>query len=95
MSRSYFKIGMFIICIALAVFAYKTAFGYTKVKLYETYDNCTVTTSSKYHRTSKGGTSTTYYVKVVREDPDYDAHKAEKKNAEKRRRQDEGQYKLP
>ena len=71
MSRSYFKIGLFIICITLAVFAYKTAFGYTKVKLYETYDNCTVTTSSKHHRTSKGGTATTYYVKVVREDPDY------------------------
>jgi len=89
MSRSYFKIGMFIICITLAVFAYKTAFGYTKVKLYETYDNCTVTTSSKHHRTSKGGTATTYYVKVVREDPDYAADKAdeaEKKNAEKKKK---------
>lgn len=93
MSRSYFKIGMFIICITLAVFAYKTAFGYTKVKLYETYDNCTVTTSSKHHRTSKGGTATTYYVKVVREDPDYDADKADK--AEKKtQKKEEGRMKV-
>ena len=69
LSKSYFKFGLVVICITLAVFAYKSFFGYRDVRMYETYDNCTVTTSSKQHRGSKGAMITTYYVKVVCEDP--------------------------
>ncbi|MCR5540599.1 MAG: hypothetical protein K6F71_07255 [Ruminococcus sp.] len=71
MSRSFGKFGLVVICLTLAVFLYKTMFGYTKVKMYETYDNCTVTTHSKVIRDSDGDRITKYYVKVVREDPGY------------------------
>ena len=90
MSRSFRKFGLILICIALAVFGYKTYFGFTDVRFYETYDNCTVKTSTKKYRTSKGRTGTRYYVKVINNDPslvqdteedDYDEEEAMKKDS--------------
>ena len=84
MGRSFSKFGLILICIALAVFGYKYFFGFRDVRLYETYDNCTVKTWTEQHRDSEGDLSTYYYVKVVREDPDHvpgiadDDHKKEK-----------------
>lgn len=91
MSRSFGKFGLVVILITLAVFAYKTAFGYTKVRLYETYGNCTVTTDSKEHRSSDGDRVTTYYVKVICEDPDFVSKAADEKKTEPK---EEGRMKV-
>ena len=71
MSRSFVKFGLFIIALTAVVFLAKTfALGYYKVRLYDTYENCTVSTSTKTVRGSKGSTKTKYYVKVVCKDPE-------------------------
>lgn len=70
MSRSFAKFGLIVLLLTGVFFAGKSFLGYTKVRMYDTYNCCTVSTSTRTVRTSKGGSKTEYHVKVVCKDPE-------------------------